>query len=129
MLIIIKVYSRLDTSAFPQQTSTPYFPLHHQMAIGPHTERDARAAAANTLLYINNITLRLPPVDHKQTANAIGFLSVRPHQTLKIIYTFSQLTCGMPGLNTTNPITARKAACQKSGTLTPRISSQRRGNM
>jgi len=38
------------------------------------------------------------------------------------------LTCGMPGLKIIKPITARRAACQKSGTRTPRISSQRRGN-
>ena len=34
----------------------------------------------------------------------------------------------IPGRNTTEPMTARKAACQKLGTLFPLMSNQRRGN-
>lgn len=34
----------------------------------------------------------------------------------------------IPGRNITEPMTARKAACQKLGTLFPLMSSQRRGN-
>jgi len=76
----------------------------------------AKSAQFRSLLVCRRligVAIEFRPVEHQYTTDST------PQ---------SQHTCVIPGLKMTKPITARKAACQKSATFVPLVSSQRRGN-